>query len=568
MDITNKNQKEPNNEETNTQILTQNQLYLIDSSIYEIPILLIDIKKIDSPNASIEIIPNNNIYFPGGGGQQEDRGYIKLIAFKDYKINKTNKTNKESTKNTELFFEPINPITLQIYPILDATKKSGNVILRITHSPEDLNTDNKQQSFPDYLSISFLSLFKINSTTNSFNTTYPTPISSYMIPLNDIGLTTEKQYKVNLQTLNTLRQMIQLKTSSSETNNPNLTPPLQNYKLSLILQIDSETRKRQTITHSAEHIFFGTLSKQYPSLKLIKTRLTMDISHLYIESNSDIINWQTLQPIEQKINDIIKHNISSKTIFIDKSTLLSDYNNFIKAHPGLRIKPDKIKETKVRLIEFGNPSNPYLYDISACAGTHIKTTSEIKTFFIVDYTKKTKSNQTYEYDISFTVDNFSAIQNQLNILRSISQFLNSGFNHINEIVTSAITSNKRYKEQLKEIISRSDFNLRYKIMLTTSTFPQSSEVKDTNQMESIKDTKDTENTKSIKNIKNTKSTINIKNIKPSHNSNDEFVTIYVDMFIDYDDSVIKQIIKKSEKLNRKTMLFNYDTKKHILKINS
>jgi alanyl-tRNA synthetase len=160
---------------------------------------------------------------------------------------------------------------------------------------------------------------------------------------------------------------------------------------------DNESKKL-AMMHTGEHIFFKCLEKQLKSseqsegrlgtpvtkeLKLEKISLDEEESSLFVMAEG--LSWEIIFKAEQEANRIIKENRE----VISHETTKEDIEEF----PGLRIKLERIKEEKIRIIEIKN------HDFSACSGEHCKTTGEVNNLLVTKFRKAPTG-----FEIRFKVD--------------------------------------------------------------------------------------------------------------------------------------------------------------------
>ncbi|MFA5888493.1 MAG: DHHA1 domain-containing protein [Candidatus Nanoarchaeia archaeon] len=141
--------------------------------------------------------------------------------------------------------------------------------------------------------------------------------------------------------------------------------------------------KKLAMMHTGEHIFFKCLEKQVKELKLEKISLDEEESSLFVMAEG--LSWDIIFKAEQEANNIIKENKEVIAHETDKKG--------ISKFPGLRIKLERIKEEKIRIIEIKN------HDFSACSGEHCKSTGEVRNLLVTKFRKAPTG-----YEIRFKVD--------------------------------------------------------------------------------------------------------------------------------------------------------------------
>ncbi len=192
--------------------------------------------------------------------------------------------------------------------------------------------------------------------------------------------------------------------------------------------VDSEYRKRMSMLHSAEHLFFGSLKKINEDAKVIKIDLSSK-PKLFISGN---ISNENLFKAEVLTNRIIDAGVDRIVHYRNKDNL----NDLIEK--GLRIRTDRIKDDVVRIIEFKD------YDISACSGTHVKNSSEIKHFIIDDF-KKEKGQTVVFFEVGSEAIKMRLQRSQE--LLKISKMLNTSTDDTERKVKSCVEKNSELKEK-------------------------------------------------------------------------------------------------------------------------
>lgn len=146
--------------------------------------------------------------------------------------------------------------------------------------------------------------------------------------------------------------------------------------------IDKKRRVDIAQQHTAQHLFSAIAYNDY-NLNTVGFRMADEYTTVDLDSNT--INEEIIEKIEQKANDIIMQNIEIRT--------------YIKSHEeamqveGLR-KAIKDKVTgDVRFVEIVG------VDLGACAGFHVASTKDLRLFKIV-YHEKVKGNFTRFYFIA------------------------------------------------------------------------------------------------------------------------------------------------------------------------
>jgi len=182
--------------------------------------------------------------------------------------------------------------------------------------------------------------------------------------------------------------------------------------------------------HSGEHIFMGSLLKTIKDIKVDKVRLDEDESSLFVICEN--LTWEKLFEAEKLSNKIIKEN---KDIIVKDVTK----EEAAKIH-GLRIKIDRIKDEKIRIVEVKD------YDIAACAGTHALKTGFVGNIMI------TKFNIVRGvYEIRFKTNVSEELFELARIARLSSSIIKKDVKEVPEFVENLMQENKRKTEKLREL---------------------------------------------------------------------------------------------------------------------
>ena len=134
---------------------------------------------------------------------------------------------------------------------------------------------------------------------------------------------------------------------------------------SIEILLDWNFRYRMMKSHTAEHVFFRLLQNR--GAELIKINLG-EISSILFYGDIDI---EDVLEAERKTKELIDESKSVRTFWIDK--------NEVPLYPKLRIKKDRIKGDRIRIVEIET------HDISACRGIHVNNLSEIDDFAVLKF---------------------------------------------------------------------------------------------------------------------------------------------------------------------------------------
>jgi len=182
--------------------------------------------------------------------------------------------------------------------------------------------------------------------------------------------------------------------------------------------------------HSGEHVFMGALLKTIKDVKVDKVRLDENESSFFVICKD--LTWEKIFEAEKLANKIIKEN---RDIIVKEVT-----KEEVAKIPGLRIKLDRIKDEKIRIVEVKD------HDIAACAGTHALKTNFIGNFLV------TKFNLVKEaYEIRFKTNVSEDLFELARIARKTASIIRKELNQIPGFVENLMQENERKTIKLREL---------------------------------------------------------------------------------------------------------------------
>ncbi len=188
--------------------------------------------------------------------------------------------------------------------------------------------------------------------------------------------------------------------------------------------------------HTGEHVFFKSLKTFVKDLELEKIDLDANESSLFV--NSANITLDDIDKAEKLANQIISEGRVVKESFVSKDDA--------KAISDLRIKIDRIKEDKVRVIEVEG------FDKSACSGEHVRNTKEIGNFVVIKINKVKQA----KYEIRFKTNTTDDLYFSQSIVRKLRMLLNS------EDLIKDVENLKQRCDSLKEKVREISKNIEVK----------------------------------------------------------------------------------------------------------
>jgi len=127
----------------------------------------------------------------------------------------------------------------------------------------------------------------------------------------------------------------------------------------------------EAASHTAEHIFAGTINKMSPGLRVHKVELGA-VNSVYLDLES--LNWETILEAERIVNKIIGEARSVK------AHAFGSLEEAEKEFPGLRSREERISG-EVRVIEIEG------HDYAACTGNHVPNTAECAYFLVSGFSR-------------------------------------------------------------------------------------------------------------------------------------------------------------------------------------
>ncbi len=159
--------------------------------------------------------------------------------------------------------------------------------------------------------------------------------------------------------------------------------------------IDIKRRYNLARSHSAEHLLTSMLLKHLKDYDAVldKAEIHQNEGVIFLKCNCDKLKViPNIINAVAEANEIIKANVPIVEHIFTKDELMRQFEFW--ENKGLRIKLDRIKAEKIRLIEIVG------YDVSACKGTHVFSTSEIGVIN-VDKVNTYKHGLAFHYSLTF-----------------------------------------------------------------------------------------------------------------------------------------------------------------------
>ncbi|MDD1773671.1 MAG: alanyl-tRNA editing protein [Methanomassiliicoccales archaeon] len=146
--------------------------------------------------------------------------------------------------------------------------------------------------------------------------------------------------------------------------------------------IDWSRRYDLMKAHTGEHLLFSTLSKMRPGIELVKITIAPAKKSVTIRGDVD---WNLILEAQRSVNDSVRAGL-----LITESWVGRDDPSMKET----RVKLERIHGERIRVVQIGD------LDRAACAGIHVKNTSEIGALLV---TKLASAKPVGDYEIEFEV---------------------------------------------------------------------------------------------------------------------------------------------------------------------
>jgi len=202
-----------------------------------------------------------------------------------------------------------------------------------------------------------------------------------------------------------------------------------------IIACEHDIKRRLSLVrmHSGEHIFVGALLKIIKDAKVDKIMLDEDESSLFIICKD--LTWEKLFEAEKLANQVIKQgrDIIVKEVSKEEAAKI----------PGLRIKLDRIKDEKIRLVEVKD------HDIAACSGVHALKTDFIGNFLVTKFNLVKGA-----YEIRFKTNASDDLFELANIARLSSSIIKKDVKEVPDFIKKLIADNELKTNRIRELSSK------------------------------------------------------------------------------------------------------------------
>jgi len=192
-----------------------------------------------------------------------------------------------------------------------------------------------------------------------------------------------------------------------------------------VARVDSRHRLSIARRHTAQHIISGIASKRF-DLRTVGVHIGTESCTVDFDKK---IDFKTAQAIERDSMEVIAENIPVETVFND-----------VDARRRFDLK--QIESDMIRVVKIGD------YDASACCGTHVRRTGDIRIIRILDIESKKNGTR-----VSFTAGpaalEFS--QAETSILKELRQLSKCSTAELPVIFRKALESAKNLNKELERL---------------------------------------------------------------------------------------------------------------------
>lgn len=197
------------------------------------------------------------------------------------------------------------------------------------------------------------------------------------------------------------------------------------------LSLNEKRRSNLTRMHTGEHLFYKCLEKFVKDLSMIKVNIDEFESTIFV--NSKEITWGMIFKAEDLANMIINENrkVTEHHYTKEEAAKLE----------GVRIKIDRIKDQKVRVIEIED------FDFSACSGTHCHSTKEIGNLLVT----RLNSSGNDSYEIRFKVDVINDLFELSQLARESIELVKSDKERLIATIKNLKENQESMKKQMRDL---------------------------------------------------------------------------------------------------------------------
>ncbi|WP_416839059.1 alanyl-tRNA editing protein [Haloferax sp. DFSO52] len=152
-------------------------------------------------------------------------------------------------------------------------------------------------------------------------------------------------------------------------------------------QIDADRRHAHMRYHTAQHLLSAVLLTEFDA-ETTGNQLYAD--HAHLDCAYERFDDDDLQHIETRLNELVASEMPVRWYTLDRDDAEATLD---PERTRLHLLPDSIRE--VRIVEIGDEDDPF--DRTACAGTHVESTSEIGTVVLTGRTTQGASHERIDF---------------------------------------------------------------------------------------------------------------------------------------------------------------------------
>jgi len=197
----------------------------------------------------------------------------------------------------------------------------------------------------------------------------------------------------------------------------------------VICELDWDKRYKIMRTHTGEHILAKAFTKLFPGILISSAHNGEEKGHIVI-SVKKALTWNDIRNVEEIANKVvIRGEPVEITTYPNLATAKKHHRGGIREHVPNPNAP-------IRVVKIGD------FDATACAGTHVKNTSEVLFIKVVSIEKKERNSYKIKYITGESA--FAAVLDYSNILLQISRETSTKIEKITEKVADLLEQNKKY----------------------------------------------------------------------------------------------------------------------------
>jgi misacylated tRNA(Ala) deacylase len=154
--------------------------------------------------------------------------------------------------------------------------------------------------------------------------------------------------------------------------------------------LDWDRRYAHMCYHTAQHLLSAVLLDEFDA-PTVGNQLYEDRARLDCEY--DRFSETELADIEAELNALVEDGLGVRHYTMDRDRAESELD---AQRTRIALLPDSISE--LRIVEIGDPENPF--DRTACAGTHVETTTELGEVTVTGRTTQGSDTERVEFELT------------------------------------------------------------------------------------------------------------------------------------------------------------------------